>query len=78
MGQSIPIDEIGGLPRNDNQFTVSNLKFELRREAGTLTFDGAFREGRAARFRRSKPGATHEGRVGGAPRGHSQRIRRPL
>src|SRR5438128_2699939 len=33
MGQSIPIDEVGGLPRNDTQFTVSSLKFELRREA---------------------------------------------
>src|SRR5262245_5585575 len=48
MGQSIPLDEIGGLPRNDNQFTVSNVKFELRREAGTLSFDGAFRDGRGA------------------------------
>ena len=48
MGQSIPIDDVGGLPRNDNQLTVSNVKFELRREAGTLTFDGAFRDGRGA------------------------------
>src|SRR2546423_7221740 len=48
MGQSIPIDEIGGLPRNDANLTVSSVKFELRREAGTLTFDGVFREGRGA------------------------------
>jgi hypothetical protein len=48
MGQSFPVDEIGGLPRNDDQFTVSNIKFELRREAGTLSFDGAFRDGRGA------------------------------
>jgi len=48
MGQSLPIDEVGGLPRNDNQFSVSNVKFELRREAGTLAFDGAFRDGRGA------------------------------
>jgi len=48
MGQSIPLDEIGGLPRNDTQLTVANVKFELRREAGVLTFDGAFREGRGA------------------------------
>ena len=48
MGQSLLVDEIGGLPRNDNQFTVSNIKFELRREAGTLAFDGAFRDGRGA------------------------------
>jgi len=48
MGQTIPVDEVGGLPRNDDQFTVSNIKFELRREAGTLAFDGAFREGRGA------------------------------
>src|SRR5262249_18677752 len=48
MGQTIPIDEVGGLPRNDNQFTVSNVKFELRREAGALSFDGAFRDGRGA------------------------------
>src|SRR5258706_11704475 len=48
MGQSFPVDEIGGLPRNDDQFTVSNIKFEMRREAGTLAFDGAFRDGRGA------------------------------
>src|SRR4051812_6296640 len=48
MGQSLPIDEIGGLPKNDDQFTISAIKFELRREAGTLAFDGAFRDGRGA------------------------------
>src|SRR4051812_19534300 len=48
MGQSVPVDDIGGLPRNDDQFTVSNVKFELRREAGTLAFDSAFRDGRGA------------------------------
>src|SRR5438876_3354897 len=48
MGQSFPIDEFEGIPRNDDQFTVSNIKFDLRREAGTLAFDGAFGYGRGA------------------------------
>ena len=48
MGQSFPIEELAGLPANDDQFTVSSVKFELRREAGTLAFDGSFRDGRGA------------------------------
>jgi hypothetical protein len=48
MGQSLPIDEINGLPASDPLFTATALKFELRREAGTLRFDGAFRDGRGA------------------------------
>src|SRR5205823_885829 len=48
MGESFPLDEFGGLPRNDEHFTASNVKFDLHREAGTLAFDGAFRDGRGA------------------------------
>lgn len=47
MGHSMPIEEISGLA-NDEHLTVGALKFELRREAGTLLFDGAFRDGRGA------------------------------
>jgi len=47
MGQTMPIEELSGLA-NDEQLTAASLKFELRREAGTLNFDGAFREGRGA------------------------------
>lgn len=48
MGQSLPVDELSGLPGNDNSLTAAAVRFNLRREAGTLTFDGAFREGRGA------------------------------
>jgi hypothetical protein len=47
MGNTMPIDEVSGLA-NDEQLTMSAIKFELRREAGTLAFDGAFRDGRGA------------------------------
>ena len=48
MGQTFPIEELTGLPANDDQFTVSSLKFELRREAGIVAMEGAFRDGRGA------------------------------
>ena len=48
MGQTFPIDELAGLPANDDQFTVGSIKFDLRREAGTLAMEGAFRDGRGA------------------------------
>src|SRR5690242_10092933 len=48
MGQSLPVDELSGLPANDEQLTVASVKFEMRREAGTLAFEGAFRDGRGA------------------------------
>jgi len=47
MGQSMPIEDLSGLA-NDEQLTAASLRFELRREAGTLQFEGAFREGRGA------------------------------
>src|SRR5258706_3389461 len=48
MGQTFPVEAFGGLPANDPQFSVSAIKFDLRREAGTFCFDGAFRDGRGA------------------------------
>jgi len=48
MGQSLSLDELVGLPPNDDRFSVSNVKFDLRREAGTLAFEGSFRDGRGA------------------------------
>jgi hypothetical protein len=48
LGQSFPVDELTGLPGNDDALTAATVKFELRREAGTLAFDGAFRDGRGA------------------------------
>ena len=48
MGQTLPIDELAGLPPNDEQLTASNVKFDMRREAGTLAFEGSFRDGRGA------------------------------
>ena len=47
LGQTLPIDDLSGLT-NDEQLTAASLRFELRREAGTLSFEGAFREGRGA------------------------------
>src|SRR5262245_24490804 len=47
-GSSLSIDELGGLPANDQNLTASAVKFELRREAGTLAFEGSFRDGRGA------------------------------
>jgi hypothetical protein len=48
LGQSFPVDELSGLPGNDDQLTAATVRFELRREAGTLGLDGAFRDGRGA------------------------------
>src|SRR5438309_1070174 len=48
MGQSFPVDELSGLPGNDERFTAASVKFELRREGGTLGFEGSFRDGRGA------------------------------
>ena len=48
MGQTFPVDELAGLPANDDRFTVTSIKFDLRREAGTLAMEGAFRDGRGA------------------------------
>src|SRR5262249_16394240 len=48
MGQTFPAEDFAGLPAHDEHFTAANLKFDLRREAGTLSFEGAFREGRGA------------------------------
>src|SRR6476659_8520554 len=48
MGQSFPTDELSGLPANNEQLTASSVKFDLRREAGTLAFEGSFRDGRGA------------------------------
>src|SRR4051812_10417263 len=36
MGQTLPVEQLAGLPANDDQFSVSAIKFDLRREAGTL------------------------------------------
>jgi hypothetical protein len=51
MGQIFSLEELEGLPAKSGdaeQFTVSNVKFDLKRESGTLAFEGAFREGRGA------------------------------
>src|SRR5206468_498133 len=48
MGQSFPIDQLSGLPANNDQLTASTVRFDLRREAGTLSFEGSFRDGRGA------------------------------
>ena len=48
MGQSFPVDELSGLPANDEHLTVASVKFDLRREAGSLAFEGSFRDGRGA------------------------------
>ena len=48
MGQSFPVDELSGLPGNDQNLTAANVRFEMRREAGTLSFEGSFRDGRGA------------------------------
>src|SRR5436190_749287 len=59
MGQSFPIDELAGLPPNDERFSVTSIKFDLHREAGTLAFEGAFRDGRGAGLFRFSPRAQY-------------------
>src|SRR5712692_6087026 len=59
MGQSFPIEELAGIPPNDEQFSVTNIKFDLHREAGTLAFEGAFRDGRGAGLFRFSPRAQY-------------------
>ena len=54
MGQSFPVEDLSGLPPNDEHLTASAVKFEMRREAGTLAFDGSFRDGRGAGLSRSR------------------------
>src|SRR5438094_3050023 len=48
MGQSFGVDDLSGLPANNDQLTAANVRFDLRREAGTLSFEGSFRDGRGA------------------------------
>ena len=48
MGQSLDLDQVAGLPPNDDHFSATNVKFEVRREAGMLAFEGSFRDGRGA------------------------------
>jgi hypothetical protein len=48
MGQTFPVDELSGLPGNDDQLTAAAVRFELRREAGSLNFEGTFRDGLGA------------------------------
>lgn len=47
-GQTLTVDEFPGLPVGDAHLTVEQIKFELHREAGSLAFQGAFRDGRGA------------------------------
>jgi hypothetical protein len=48
MGQSISVDELSGLPANDEHLTAASVSFDVRREAGHLAMQGAFRDGRGA------------------------------
>jgi hypothetical protein len=48
MGQTYPVEDLAGLPANDDRLTASSVKFEMRREAGTIAFDGSFRDGQGA------------------------------
>src|SRR5260221_13828863 len=63
MGQSFPVDELSGLPANNDQLTASSVKFEVRREAGTLAFDGSFRDGRGAGLFSFAPRAAYAGEM---------------
>ncbi len=54
-GQTMPVDELQGLPANDPRFSVSQITLNLRREAGTIALDGAFRDGRGAGLFRFTP-----------------------
>jgi hypothetical protein len=63
MGQSFPIDELAGLPANNEQLTASSVKFDLRREAGTLSFEGSFRDGRGAGLFTFSPRAAYVGEM---------------
>lgn len=47
MGQSLPIEELQGLANSD-AFTMASVKFDLRREAGAMAFEGSFSDGRGA------------------------------
>ena len=47
-GQSVAPGELAGLPAGGQSLSAGNVTFELRREAGTFVFDGAFRRGQGA------------------------------
>ena len=48
MGFDVPLTELAGTTRGEVTSEASNVKFLLKREAGTLTFDGRFSEGSGA------------------------------
>src|SRR5258708_30102902 len=43
MGQSFPVDELSGLPANDERLTASTVKFDLRRVARLVAMKAGFR-----------------------------------
>lgn len=49
-GQTIPADQLAGLPWQDDHLTFDKIQFQLPREAGTIAFEGSFRDGRGAGF----------------------------
>jgi hypothetical protein len=49
FGRSFPVSELAGLPAGQPEhLSTENARFELNREAGTLKFQGSFRDGRGA------------------------------
>ncbi|HWW85336.1 MAG TPA: hypothetical protein VNZ26_17120 [Vicinamibacterales bacterium] len=66
MGQTFSLDELEGIPAKSTdaeQFTVSSVKFDLKREAGSFAFEGAFREGRGAGLFTFTPRAAYVGEM---------------
>ena len=46
FGFSIPMSELEGLGARGDRWTASNVRFNIRRDAGTVDFDGNFTDGR--------------------------------
>jgi hypothetical protein len=62
-GRMITIDRFQGLPANAESLRASAVTFALPREAGTLAFDGAFRNGRGGGLFTFAPRAAFAGEM---------------
>ena len=57
FGFSIPMSELEGLGARGDRWTASNVRFNIRRDAGTVDFDGSFTDGRGTGTWRFVPNA---------------------
>ena len=57
FGFSIPMEELEGLGARGDRWTASDVRFNVRRDAGTVDFQGSFSDGRGSGTWRFVPNA---------------------